>query len=59
MATWGGSTQCALDEDDGCSSDVNQVEDEEEQEDTFHENITYPETSMNQSACAGDNSKQR
>ncbi|KAM5193377.1 pericentriolar material 1 protein [Mantella aurantiaca] len=63
MATWGGSTQCALDEDDeddGCISDVNQVEDEEEeeQEETFHENVTYPQTSMNQSTCTGKNSKQ-
>uniref|UniRef100_A0A8C5P825 Pericentriolar material 1 n=1 Tax=Leptobrachium leishanense TaxID=445787 RepID=A0A8C5P825_9ANUR len=42
MATWGGSTQCALDEDDDDDdddaglSDVNQVEDEEPEEDNIY-----------------------
>lgn len=61
MATWGGSTQCALDEDDeddGCISDINQVEDDEEEEETFHENVTYLKSSINRSACTGENSKQ-
>nr|DBA29150.1 TPA: hypothetical protein GDO54_009406 [Pyxicephalus adspersus] len=64
MATWGGSTQCALDEDndddDGCISDVNQMEDEEdeEQEDTFHEHVTYPRSSMNQSVGTRKSSEQ-
>uniref|UniRef100_A0A8C5LUT3 Pericentriolar material 1 n=1 Tax=Leptobrachium leishanense TaxID=445787 RepID=A0A8C5LUT3_9ANUR len=65
MATWGGSTQCALDEDDDDDdddaglSDVNQVEDEEpeeEQEDTFQENATYLKNSKNQSAFSANRS---
>ncbi|XP_068134750.1 pericentriolar material 1 protein isoform X3 [Hyperolius riggenbachi] len=62
MATWGGSTQCALDEDEedaACVSDVNQAEEEEEeeQENTFHANATYPHNSMSQSALSGKSSK--
>ncbi|KAM4808493.1 pericentriolar material 1 protein [Rhinophrynus dorsalis] len=62
MATWGGSTQCALDEEeeDDCLSDVNQAEaeeEEEDQEDTFQENVSYPQTSINQSAFSGRSSK--
>ncbi|XP_063776892.1 pericentriolar material 1 protein isoform X3 [Pseudophryne corroboree] len=63
MATWGGSTQCALDEDDGCISDINQAEEEEEEEDedednTFHENTAFRQGSMNRSAFSGKSSKQ-
>ncbi|XP_071978586.1 pericentriolar material 1 protein isoform X3 [Engystomops pustulosus] len=57
MATWGGSTQCALDdeEEEACISDVNQPEEEEEDEDdeqenTFRENVPYPSSSINRSA---------
>ncbi|KAG9479831.1 hypothetical protein GDO78_011718 [Eleutherodactylus coqui] len=69
MATWGGSTQCALDDDDehedeeeACISDVNQAEEEEEEEDdeqenTFRENVPYPPSSINQSAFSGKNNK--
>ncbi|XP_075052653.1 pericentriolar material 1 protein isoform X2 [Mixophyes fleayi] len=62
MATWGGSTQCALDEDDddACISDINQVEEEEEdeQDNTFRENTTYRQSSINQSAFSGKSTKQ-
>ncbi|XP_069833795.1 pericentriolar material 1 protein isoform X2 [Dendropsophus ebraccatus] len=60
MATWGGSTQCALDdEDEDCISDVNQAEEEEEeeeeeQENTFQEN---PPSSINQNAFSGKTNK--
>ncbi|KAM8939495.1 pericentriolar material 1 protein [Pelodytes ibericus] len=59
MATWGGSTQCALDEEEdeeACLSDVNQAE-EEEQEETFRENVSYRQNGMNQSAFSGKSSK--
>ncbi|XP_040274709.1 pericentriolar material 1 protein isoform X4 [Bufo bufo] len=72
MATWGGSTQCALDDDDddeaedadeACISDVNQEEEEEEEEEdekenTFRENAPYPPSSINQSAFSGKTYKQ-
>ncbi|XP_073501485.1 pericentriolar material 1 protein isoform X2 [Phyllobates terribilis] len=59
MATWGGSTQCALDDvddvddnDDGCDdddeaciSDVNQAEEEEEEDDDEQEN-TFQENAV-------------
>ncbi|XP_075716260.1 pericentriolar material 1 protein isoform X2 [Rhinoderma darwinii] len=66
MATWGGSTQCALDEDDddedeACISDVNpteeEEEEEEEQENTFRENAPYSESGINQSAFSRKTSK--
>ncbi|XP_073439740.1 pericentriolar material 1 protein isoform X2 [Dendrobates tinctorius] len=73
MATWGGSTQCALDDDgddddddggddddEACVSDVNQAEEEEEddeQENTFQENVMYPPSGMNQSAFSGKANK--
>lgn len=73
MATWGGSTQCALDDDDdddndeedddedeACISDVNQAEEEEEeeeQENTFLENAQYPPSSINHSAFSGKTNK--
>ncbi|CAN2388649.1 interkinetic nuclear migration, partial [Pristimantis euphronides] len=66
MATWGGSTQCALDdedEDDASVSDVNQAEEEEEEEDeqenTFQQNVPYPQSSINQSAFSGKTNKHR
>ncbi|XP_078534232.1 pericentriolar material 1 protein isoform X2 [Lissotriton helveticus] len=54
MATWGGSTQCALDEDideDGYpSDDVHAEVEEEEQEQLSTENFSlYPQNSMNRS----------
>lgn len=54
MATWGGSTQCALDEDideDGYpSDDVHAEVEEEEREQLSTENFSlYPENSMNRS----------
>ncbi|XP_044155652.1 pericentriolar material 1 protein isoform X2 [Bufo gargarizans] len=73
MATWGGSTQCALDDDDddddvededeACISDVNREEEEEEEEEdekenTFRENAPYPPSSINQSAFSGKTYKQ-
>ncbi|KAG8453735.1 hypothetical protein GDO86_000384 [Hymenochirus boettgeri] len=47
MATWGGSTQCALDDedDDECLSEENQEEDEG---DTSCENDSQPQNSTNQ-----------
>ncbi|XP_075114872.1 pericentriolar material 1 protein isoform X5 [Leptodactylus fuscus] len=67
MATWGGSTQCALDDEDddddddeACISDVNQAEEEEEeeeQENTFRENIPYPPSNINQSGFSGKSNK--
>ncbi|XP_056415118.1 pericentriolar material 1 protein isoform X3 [Hyla sarda] len=63
MATWGGSTQCALDDEDEDSiSEVNQAEEEEEeeeeeQENTFRENAPYPPSSINQSAFSGKTNK--
>ncbi|KAM4050965.1 pericentriolar material 1 protein isoform 2-T2 [Anomaloglossus baeobatrachus] len=73
MATWGGSTQCALDDDEeeeededneedddeACISDVNRAEEEEddEQENTFQENAMYPPSGINQSAFSGKTNK--
>ncbi|KAM4710015.1 pericentriolar material 1 protein [Discoglossus pictus] len=59
MATWGGSTQCALDEEDDeedCLSEVNHAEDEEDEQDvTFSENMSYPQNGH--SALSGKGSK--
>ncbi|MEE6460728.1 hypothetical protein FKM82_001086 [Ascaphus truei] len=59
MATWGGSTQCELDEedDDGCLSEANQEEEEEDQDVTFSENVCYPPNSMSRSAISSKGSK--
>ncbi|KAM9330413.1 pericentriolar material 1 protein [Gastrophryne carolinensis] len=64
MATWGGSTQCALeeeDDDDASISEVNQAEDEEEEDEqdyTLHENASYTQNSRNQSMFRGKDRKQ-
>uniref|UniRef100_A0A8D0HDD1 Pericentriolar material 1 n=1 Tax=Sphenodon punctatus TaxID=8508 RepID=A0A8D0HDD1_SPHPU len=62
MATWGGSTQCALDEEDGDEdgylSDglVRAEEEEEEQESSSNDFSMYPHNNINQSTyCVKEN----
>uniref|UniRef100_A0A6I8T1H3 Pericentriolar material 1 n=1 Tax=Xenopus tropicalis TaxID=8364 RepID=A0A6I8T1H3_XENTR len=68
-ATWGGSTQCALDEDDddneddddddeGCLSDVHQIDiEDDEQGNTSCENSSYHQNSIRKTMLNGRSSK--
>ncbi|OCT99546.1 hypothetical protein XELAEV_18005328mg [Xenopus laevis] len=66
MATWGGSTQCALEEeeeeeevdDEECLSDVHQIDiEEDEQDNTSCENNSYPQNSIRKTSFNGRSSK--
>lgn len=55
MATWGGSTQCALDEDEGgedvyLSDDLAQAEEEEEEQESSSNEFSTCPNSVEQSA---------
>ncbi|XP_053315018.1 pericentriolar material 1 protein [Spea bombifrons] len=67
MATWGGSTQCALDEEeeegdrayisDGNQAEEEEEDEEEEEQDTFCENVSYRRNGTNQTSNSGNRSK--
>lgn len=67
VATWGGSTQCALDEEgdeDGYLSEgvvrTDEEEEEEEQDASSNDNFSmYPPNSMNHNSCSLKETKNR
>ncbi|NWX46917.1 PCM1 protein, partial [Steatornis caripensis] len=65
MATWGGSTQCALDEEDGdedgyLSDDVAQAEEEEEDASSLNDSFSiYPNNNIPENARFGKENKDR
>ncbi|KAM9295685.1 pericentriolar material 1 protein isoform 13-T15 [Morus bassanus] len=65
MATWGGSTQCALDEEDGdedgyLSDGVGQAEEEEEDASSLNDSFSlYPNNNIPENACFVKENKDR
>uniref|UniRef100_A0A8D2LYL9 Pericentriolar material 1 n=1 Tax=Varanus komodoensis TaxID=61221 RepID=A0A8D2LYL9_VARKO len=63
MATWGGSTQCALDEDEGdeaayLSDGLAQAEEEEEEQESSSNELSMCPNNVDQSSCCGKEDKE-